>query len=609
MGSQSQSAYWVGVQKVHDIVKSLTLDQQRAVKDMGFDGILSVENFNIDEEFLEFLIDLVDYNNVSISIQGANHQITHQDVGSILGVPSSGFDVEEMIGLEGGSYPVPVRDGMIDAAALENMIALERGGATDAFKTYFLLYVVTYFLAPGHGLNKKWSNIAQHLHRVGEMNWSKFVLDCLLDSITRARQMKQHGVGGCLVLLMIYFLEKYRFRGDKRVDYELRPTPRIKDWGKDELGNRIREFKRHGLILASSTVYSVNIAERDNTEFNHIDDYCKQQFRALEARQRDQQSQMESFKEDVTQKLDSIMDLLRNPMSRTANPISPSEVKEPTQINPKQSMDVDRVKKRKWGSDDNPFLEWFFQEKRSGTYVSFENGHVNGDGLYSLRPGVWIIDEVINAHECVLRFKDCDKAPRNLYLPTYFAQLPEDERYNVFQRCVGSNRTLSRCTSIYIPMNMENRHWYLIRADIQTKEAAIFDSYLQNKKAKTRTHEAEEVLKSLHNCLIEHAMVDESFSYSDDKNGVWKISIPGWVPQQKNGYDCGVFVMLFMEQGKNLTRETRFETEKERRRIALQLLYHPGNERRSQVMKMLSSTLGGDQLGLVHKKNKGTLGS
>lgn len=61
-------------------------------------------------------------------------------------------------------------------------------------------------------------------------------------------------------------------------------------------------------------------------EFNHIDDYCKQQFRALEARQRDQQSQMESFQVDVTQKLDSIMDLLRNPMSRTANPISPSEV-------------------------------------------------------------------------------------------------------------------------------------------------------------------------------------------------------------------------------------------------------------------------------------------
>nr|GME00955.1 ubiquitin-like-specific protease ESD4 [Ipomoea batatas]GME05429.1 ubiquitin-like-specific protease ESD4 [Ipomoea batatas] len=311
---------------------------------------------------------------------------------------------------------------------------------------------------------------------------------------------------------------------------------------------------------------------------------------------------MESFKADVTQKLDSIMDLLRNPMSRTANPISPSEVKEPTQINPKQSKDdVDRVKKRKCGSDDdNPLLEWFFDDKRSGTYVSFENDHVNGDGLYSLRPGVWIIDEVINAHECVLRFKDSDKAPRNLYLPTYFAQLPEDARYNVFQRCVGSNRTLSRCSYIYIPMNMENRHWYLIRADIETKKAAIFDSYLEMNKAKTGIHEVGEVLKSLHNCLLEHAKVDESFSYSDDKNGVWKISTLGWVPQQKNGYDCGVFAMLFMEQGKNLTRETRFETEKERRRIALQLLHHPGNERRSQVLKMLSSTLGG-----VRKRSHG----
>nr|GMD95016.1 hypothetical protein Iba_chr15aCG8190 [Ipomoea batatas]GME00391.1 hypothetical protein Iba_chr15fCG4950 [Ipomoea batatas] len=69
----------------------------------------------------------------------------------------------------------------------------------------------------------------------------------------------------------------------------------------------------------------------------------------------------------------------------------------------------------------------------------------------------------------------------------------------------------------------------------------------------------------------------------------WKYETASWVPQQGNGVDCGAFVMLFMEMDMDdqLKKHTGFNIDMERRRIALELLYHPRNARLSSVLENL----------------------
>nr|GMD98543.1 ubiquitin-like-specific protease ESD4 [Ipomoea batatas] len=225
------------------------------------------------------------------------------------------------------------------------------------------------------------------------------------------------------------------------------------------------------------------------------------------------------------------------------------------------------------GIDYDKVVELFFTPKK------FE-------GLVVVKLGEAI--EVINSYEFILRER-AGSEPKCWYLPTYICQETQ-ANYSVkmyernFKPYVINN---SSCDIIYLPLFL-NSHWYLVKANTKSRKAFILDSSVTYNQIKSRLDEAKKIVGVLHNLLKEHTRRDPTYQYEANFND-WKYETASGVPQQGNGVDCGAFVMLFMEMDMDdqLKKHTGFNIDMERRRIALELLYHPRNARLSLVLENL----------------------
>ncbi|KAM5584283.1 ubiquitin-like-specific protease 1A [Rosa sericea] len=72
----------------------------------------------------------------------------------------------------------------------------------------------------------------------------------------------------------------------------------------------------------------------------------------------------------------------------------------------------------------------------------------------------------------------------------------------------------------------------------------------------------------------------------------FKIIHPDCVPVQKNGFDCGIFMIKFMEDYENASKAgDKYHSMNERLRIALTLLKHPDNQARNNIAEARQRSL------------------
>ncbi|XP_062005787.1 uncharacterized protein LOC133722961 [Rosa rugosa] len=71
-----------------------------------------------------------------------------------------------------------------------------------------------------------------------------------------------------------------------------------------------------------------------------------------------------------------------------------------------------------------------------------------------------------------------------------------------------------------------------------------------------------------------------------------KIIHPDCVPVQRNGFDCGIFMIKFMEDYENASKAgDKYHSVNERLRIALTLLKHPDNQARNNIAEARQRSL------------------
>ncbi|KAK1587123.1 hypothetical protein Q3G72_009747 [Acer saccharum] len=132
-----------------------------------------------------------------------------------------------------------------------------------------------------------------------------------------------------------------------------------------------------------------------------------------------------------------------------------------------------------------------------------------------------------------------------------------DSEYIVFTCAVGEEYTLRKsvsklresymsdlrkCQKIYIPINDLHNHWYLVVFDLINRDCQIWDSKPPRRKADlTRLSQVRKL--SLDIVLADDIAVafPTSFSFTDCSISYAEASI------QPNGYDCGLFVCMFMD--------------------------------------------------------------
>ncbi|XP_058076411.1 uncharacterized protein LOC131224999 [Magnolia sinica] len=93
---------------------------------------------------------------------------------------------------------------------------------------------------------------------------------------------------------------------------------------------------------------------------------------------------------------------------------------------------------------------------------------------------------------------------------------------------------------VYAPINYENSHWFLLVIYPRAREIVVVDSLCTNVMPKYKQQ-----MKNMTDALpiLFHATGDSTAL--EGKN--WSVRVDESAPKQHNGYDCGIFVMKFID--------------------------------------------------------------
>eukprot|EP00931_Biecheleriopsis_adriatica_P117029 TRINITY_DN92594_c0_g1_i1.p1 TRINITY_DN92594_c0_g1~~TRINITY_DN92594_c0_g1_i1.p1 ORF type:complete len:480 (+),score=93.91 TRINITY_DN92594_c0_g1_i1:50-1441(+) len=172
------------------------------------------------------------------------------------------------------------------------------------------------------------------------------------------------------------------------------------------------------------------------------------------------------------------------------------------------------------------------------------NVEVTRRQLECLRPGEWLNDEVINFYYKLLqeRGKSLSDAPKCWFTNSFFwPKLSGDNKeYNykeVRRWTIKAKVDIFELDHVIFPMNIGNSHWAMGAIDLKAKGFRYFDSMFSNPPKNFVP-------------FLQRYLGDE---HKSKKGGKPFEGAEDWqllrteepLPQQRNGFDCGVFTCCF----------------------------------------------------------------
>mmetsp|Transcript_2270 Transcript_2270/g.6496 ORF Transcript_2270/g.6496 Transcript_2270/m.6496 type:complete len:543 (+) Transcript_2270:176-1804(+) len=179
---------------------------------------------------------------------------------------------------------------------------------------------------------------------------------------------------------------------------------------------------------------------------------------------------------------------------------------------------------------------------------------VQQQSMWTLQPGQWVNDEVIHYFLLMLTKRDeemCKNDPnrkRSHFFKSFFitkllneghATMDGQYEYRNVKRWSKKvpGKDLFNLDKVFFPINQGQMHWLCACAFIQEKRIEVYDSM------------GSSGTKYL-NCIFQYLQDDYK-----DKKGKPMPDVDDWelvtcsddTPQQRNGYDCGVFTCMFID--------------------------------------------------------------
>ncbi|RVW97014.1 hypothetical protein CK203_032343 [Vitis vinifera] len=192
---------------------------------------------------------------------------------------------------------------------------------------------------------------------------------------------------------------------------------------------------------------------------------------------------------------------------------------------------------------EDKLLAYVFSELDSSeTLVDYDQDHGMRSDFNTLLPHNWVVDTIINLVAYQLNTREKEYKGQRMtrsYLPTIFAQQMLGTNANVNKALeIYTSRyfsTLENTSKIFIPLN-DFGHWFLCVINLPQEEVYILDSLPTKRRKKERVDMVTSIISAL--CLTNLAKYNVQ---------CFPISRPNWVPTQDNGWDCGLYVIRFMQ--------------------------------------------------------------
>ena len=110
----------------------------------------------------------------------------------------------------------------------------------------------------------------------------------------------------------------------------------------------------------------------------------------------------------------------------------------------------------------------------------------------------------------------------------------------VTQRRAGMSNILTDAQLILVPLHLTNAHWALGVIDMRNQKISYYDSMLSGNFYENGRKHLQRLRLWLADEWKEKGLVDPTPAI-----GQWPMDVVRSVPQQQNGYDCGVFSTMF----------------------------------------------------------------
>lgn len=131
---------------------------------------------------------------------------------------------------------------------------------------------------------------------------------------------------------------------------------------------------------------------------------------------------------------------------------------------------------------------------------------------------------------------------RSFFMTTYFIRLDQAYLYKPTYSQNAPGGDLFQLRTIFVPVNVFNKHWILVVLYMNQKRIEIYDSMIVHLEDTIRCRIGKRLLRYLddeHKHLHDRSMPDQH---------LWRLHPSGPdVPQQKNNWDCGVFMCVFAD--------------------------------------------------------------
>ncbi|KAG0144488.1 hypothetical protein CROQUDRAFT_659921 [Cronartium quercuum f. sp. fusiforme G11] len=200
---------------------------------------------------------------------------------------------------------------------------------------------------------------------------------------------------------------------------------------------------------------------------------------------------------------------------------SPRPRKWPTRLTPEQSQQLVRA-------------------LRSGTIADLPGASCTKNDLARLKPGKWLNDDLINFYGVMIGLRSANRTlDESPFLDIHCFSSFFMDRFES-----GGHQAVHRWTKkvdlfakdiVLIPVNVDNAHWICVAINIRKKRFEVYDSL-------GARHES--ILNNLRAYLATEHLQRKKFELDLAK---WINYDHPNVPTQKNQYDCGVFVCMYMD--------------------------------------------------------------
>ncbi|XP_027180473.1 uncharacterized protein LOC113779181 [Coffea eugenioides] len=294
---------------VKEIIDKLTPEQENAIKDLGFAPILKILAFNLDNDYCSWLVDHFNAEQRTLNVHGRSLKVTPKHVGYVTGLNSEGLDVaalESELSLDDNlltEFNIQLDNGgEIGLARLRTSLMKTNSSGTD-FKVKFVLFLLCRLLCPRTKLviRKSLLAVVAKVDNFKNMNWSKYILDHLIDSLRDQRQRNQFEFVGCIVVLMILYFEHFCIHGDTYTALCNRHIPRVEDWDEEVLKRKVDQLKVMGVFNGAQV--DAMFEDHSVGEERRLEDGIEKiesRLQSIEDAMRDLKGQVEQFHQMVT---------------------------------------------------------------------------------------------------------------------------------------------------------------------------------------------------------------------------------------------------------------------------------------------------------------------